>query len=87
MPGDGPEWNALQPEAGMFEERVFAALDWVIAEAGARGIRLSLPLVNYWPAYGGIPQYVRSAPATTRPHVVHSAIRSDMDMDIGCTSW
>ncbi|BDA41511.1 Mannan endo-1,4-beta-mannosidase 5 [Coccomyxa sp. Obi] len=56
---DGPEWNALQPEAGIFDERVFAALDWVIAEAGARGIRLSLPLVNYWPAYGGIPQYVR----------------------------
>lgn len=66
MPGDGPEWNALQPEAGVFEERVFAALDWVVAEAGARGIRLSLPLVNYWPAYGGIPQYVRSVPV---PHL------------------
>ncbi len=66
--GDGPEWNALQPEAGVFDERVFAALDWVIAEAGARGIRLSLPLVNYWPAYGGIPQYVRSAPISKVTH-------------------
>ena len=74
MPGDGPEWNSLQPEAGMFEERVFAALDWVIAEVGARGMRLSLPLVNYWPAYGGIPQYVRSVPAITPPHTVHHII-------------
>jgi hypothetical protein len=57
--GDGPEWNALQPEAGVFDERVFASLDWVIAEAGARGMHLSLPLINYWAAYGGIPQYVR----------------------------
>lgn len=57
--GDGPEWNALQPEAGMFDERVFASLDWVIAQAKARGIRLCMPLVNYWPAYGGIPQYIR----------------------------
>ena len=57
--GDGPEWNALQPQAGVFDERVFAALDWVIAEAGARGIHLSLPLINFWAAYGGVPQYVR----------------------------
>ena len=59
--GDGPEWNALQPEAGAFDERVFAALDWVLAEAGARGIHLCLPLLNNWGAYGGIPQYVRWA--------------------------
>lgn len=45
----------------MFDERVFAALDWVIAEAAARGIALSLPLLNYWAAYGGVPQYVRRA--------------------------
>ena len=57
--GDGPEWNALQPEAGVFDERVFAALDWVVAQAKARGIRLCMPMVNYWPAYGGIPQYIR----------------------------
>ncbi|CAL5222551.1 g4932 [Coccomyxa viridis] len=56
---DGPEWNALQPEAGVFDERVFAALDWVIAQAKMRGLRLCMPLVNYWPAYGGIPQYMR----------------------------
>ena len=48
----------------MFDERVFVALDWVIAEAGARGIVLSLPLLNYWAAYGGIPQYVRRAHST-----------------------
>ena len=60
--GDGPEWNALQPEAGIFDERVFASLDWVIAQAKARGIRLCMPLVNYWPAYGGIPQYIRCRP-------------------------
>ena len=69
---DGPEWNALQPSAGVFNERVFAALDWVVAEAGKRQLRVMLALTNYWPAYGGMAQYVRSATqpvnATTWPN-------------------
>jgi hypothetical protein len=32
----------------VYEERTFQALDWVIAEAGWRGLRLLLNLTNYW---------------------------------------
>ncbi|KAK9846590.1 hypothetical protein WJX81_007289 [Elliptochloris bilobata] len=56
---DGAEWNALQPAPGEWDERIFAALDWVLAQAGARGLRMILVLTNYWEAYGGIKQYVR----------------------------
>ncbi len=59
---DGSEWNALQPAPGEWDERVFAALDWVLAQAGARGLRAVLALTNYWEAYGGIKQYVRCGP-------------------------
>ena len=53
--------------AGEFDERVFQGLDWVIAEAGKRRLRVMLTLVNYWSAYGGMPQYVR---LIARPLVV-----------------
>ncbi|GLC65636.1 hypothetical protein PLESTF_000321400 [Pleodorina starrii] len=53
------EWNALQPELGKFSDKVFAGLDWLIVEAGRRGIRLLLSLTNYWADYGGMPAYVR----------------------------
>lgn len=33
-------------------------LDYVIYSAGLRGIRLMLPLVNNWPDFGGMDQYV-----------------------------
>ena len=56
---DGEQWGALQPAAGCYEERVFRALDWVVAAAAARGLRLLLCLLNYWPNYGGMQQYVR----------------------------
>lgn len=36
-------------------------LDAVIAEAGARGIRLVIPFTNNWNAFGGMDQYVRWA--------------------------
>lgn len=47
--------------AGVFDEKVFRGLDWVLAEAGKRNLRVMLTLVNYWSAYGGMEQYVRSA--------------------------
>jgi len=43
-------------------------LDHVIARAEAHGLRLVLPLVNYWPEYGGVDQYLRwHGLATGRP--------------------
>lgn len=40
-------------------------LDYAIAEAGKRGIRLVIPFTNNWNAFGGMDQYVRWAGLTT----------------------
>ncbi|XP_058070772.1 mannan endo-1,4-beta-mannosidase 6-like [Magnolia sinica] len=55
--------NALQTSPGVFDERVFQALDFVIAEARKHRIRLILSLVNNLNAFGGKAQYVRWAQA------------------------
>ncbi|CAA2986783.1 mannan endo-1,4-beta-mannosidase 2-like [Olea europaea var. sylvestris] len=54
-------YNALQISPGRFDEKVFRALDYVIAEANQQGIRLILSLVNNLQAYGGKTQYVKWA--------------------------
>ncbi|XP_038694810.1 mannan endo-1,4-beta-mannosidase 2 [Tripterygium wilfordii] len=54
-------YNALQISPGRFDEQVFKALDYVIAEARRHGIRLLLSLVNNLQAYGGKTQYVKWA--------------------------
>ncbi|XP_022870445.1 mannan endo-1,4-beta-mannosidase 2-like isoform X1 [Olea europaea var. sylvestris] len=54
-------YNALQISPGRFDEKVFRALDYVIAEARQNGIRLILSLVNNLQAYGGKAQYVKWA--------------------------
>uniref|UniRef100_A0A2P2IX02 mannan endo-1,4-beta-mannosidase n=1 Tax=Rhizophora mucronata TaxID=61149 RepID=A0A2P2IX02_RHIMU len=54
-------YNALQVSPGHFDERVFRALDYVVAEARQHGIRLLLSLVNNLLAYGGKTQYVKWA--------------------------
>lgn len=54
-------YHALQVSPGKFDERVFKALDYVIAEARQQGIRLLLVLVNNLRAYGGKTQYVNWA--------------------------
>ncbi|KAJ7948322.1 Mannan endo-1,4-beta-mannosidase [Quillaja saponaria] len=46
-------YNALQISPGIFNERVFRALDHVIAEARQHGVRLLLSLVNNLKPYGG----------------------------------
>ncbi|RID48151.1 hypothetical protein BRARA_I04688 [Brassica rapa] len=54
-------YNALQISPGRFDERVFKALDHVIAEAKTHGVRLLLSLVNNLQNYGGKTQYVNWA--------------------------
>ncbi|CAH8317759.1 unnamed protein product [Eruca vesicaria subsp. sativa] len=54
-------YNALQISPGRFDERVFKALDHVIAEAKKHDVRLLLCLVNNLQAYGGKSQYVQWA--------------------------
>ena len=48
----------LQPEAFVYDDDAFDSLDYAVAAAGRRGLRLVLPLVNNWPDYGGMAQYV-----------------------------
>ncbi|KAF2305448.1 hypothetical protein GH714_005410 [Hevea brasiliensis] len=57
--GHGP--NGLQLSPGVFNERAFQGLDFVIVEARKHGIRLILSLVNNLNAFGGKDQYVRWA--------------------------
>ncbi|KAK8575468.1 hypothetical protein V6N12_063140 [Hibiscus sabdariffa] len=57
--GHGP--NALQMSPGVFSERAFRGLDYVIVEARKHGIRLILSLVNNLNNFGGKAQYVRWA--------------------------
>ena len=37
---------------------MLCALDRIIVEAGRRGLRILFNLINYWPDYGGMGQYV-----------------------------
>ncbi|OVA14921.1 Glycoside hydrolase [Macleaya cordata] len=55
------DYNALQISPGRFDERVFKALDHVIAESSRHGIRLVLSLVNNLQPFGGKTQYVKWA--------------------------
>ncbi|KAI3978665.1 hypothetical protein MKX01_015840 [Papaver californicum] len=48
---------ALQISPGVYDERVFQALDFVISEAQRHGVRLILSLVNNYNDYGGRAQY------------------------------
>ncbi|KAJ6967692.1 hypothetical protein NC653_035805 [Populus alba x Populus x berolinensis] len=57
--GHGPD--ALQVSPGVFNERVFKGLDYVIVEARRNRIRLILSLVNNLVAFGGKTQYVKWA--------------------------
>ncbi|XP_073061530.1 mannan endo-1,4-beta-mannosidase 6-like [Primulina eburnea] len=58
---DGAGPNTLQIKPGVFNERVFKALDYVIVEARRHRIRLILSLVNNLNNFGGKAQYVKWA--------------------------
>lgn len=50
---------SFQPEPGVYNESGFQGMDRVIKEAGDRGIKLMIPLVNNWGDFGGMCQYAR----------------------------
>lgn len=56
------QWNALQTSPGVYQERVFQGLDYVLYKADELGLRLILVLVNNWDDYGGMKQYVDWSP-------------------------
>ncbi|XP_016506608.2 mannan endo-1,4-beta-mannosidase 1-like [Nicotiana tabacum] len=53
--------RALQISPGVYDERVFQGLDFVISEAKKYGVRLILSFVNNWNDFGGKAQYVQWA--------------------------
>jgi mannan endo-1,4-beta-mannosidase len=53
--------DPLQPSRGRPGEAAFEKLDRLIAHAGEQGVRLILPLANYWDWMGGIPKYLEWA--------------------------
>jgi len=50
---------ALQPSPGHYPEAHYDSLDYAVYKAGMLGLRLVMPLVNNWPDYGGMQQYVK----------------------------
>lgn len=57
--GSGGSYTPLQPEPYVYDNAAFDSLDYSIYKAGQLGIRLVLALVNNWPDYGGMQQYVK----------------------------
>ncbi len=58
IPQNTDEAMSFQPEKGLYYEPVFVNFDYVIKSAGEHGIRLMLPLANYWSEFGGMAQYL-----------------------------
>jgi len=58
---DAGRQAALQTSPGVYKETTFKALDFVINEAGKRGLKLIISLVNHQPEYGGIRKYAEWA--------------------------
>jgi mannan endo-1,4-beta-mannosidase len=57
---DAPaKMSRLQDALGAPREDGLRALDWVLAEAARRNLRLILALLDYWPSYGGMAQWLR----------------------------
>jgi mannan endo-1,4-beta-mannosidase len=56
--GSGHGYTPLQSAPFVYNEPAFDSLDYAIFKAGQLGIRLVLALVNNWPDYGGMRQYV-----------------------------
>jgi mannan endo-1,4-beta-mannosidase len=50
--------SGMQRGPGLYAEVGLSGLDRVLERARAHGIRLILPLVNYWNAYGGVRQWL-----------------------------
>lgn len=48
----------IQPRVGVFQEAGLARLDLVLAKAAQHGVRLILPLSNWWDELGGCQWYV-----------------------------
>ena len=56
-PASGVVYQSWEAGAPVYHEAGLAKLDYVLAAAHKRGIRLILPLINNWKDLGGVPAY------------------------------
>jgi mannan endo-1,4-beta-mannosidase len=59
---------ALMTAPGIYDESVFAGLDFLLAEMGKRGMRAVMVLNNYWQWSGGMGQYVSWSDGSAIPY-------------------
>lgn len=59
------EGHALQTRPGVFDEDILRGLDFVLAEAGKRGLKLILAMTDNWYPVGGIDWYVKHSPTAS----------------------
>jgi len=59
----------MQPQPGVYNETVFEGLDFVVAEAGKRNLKLILVVADNWYPSNGIDEYVKWGGASK--HQVH----------------
>lgn len=59
---------SLQPAPGLFNEAVFAGLDYLLHEMNRRNMRAVMTLNNYWHWSGGMAQYVAWADGSPIPY-------------------
>lgn len=57
----------IQPRVGVFSEDGFARLDLIVATAARYGVRLIMPLSNWWDELGGAQWYVDSVLGRASP--------------------
>lgn len=77
-PGRTP-WNVLQLRPGVYDERVFQGLDYVLDKSRQLGLRVVLTIVNNWCNYGGMDQYVAWSPT--------AAYHDQFYTDVSCRTW
>ncbi|MCO6480798.1 MAG: cellulase family glycosylhydrolase [Phaeodactylibacter sp.] len=68
---DGSPWRmapALQPAPGQYNEGLWEALDFLLAEMGKRDMAAVVCLSNFWPWSGGFAQYVSWAEGSDIPY-------------------
>ena len=59
---------SLMPQPGVYNEQVFAGLDYFLDQLSQRGIRAVMVLNNYWEWTGGMSQYVSWGQGTKIPY-------------------
>lgn len=66
--GELKDGYCFQPSPREYHEPTFKKMDYVIYKAAQKGIKLIIPLVNNWDAFGGMNQYVRWSPTAPKEH-------------------